>query len=188
MIYIIFIISILLHELGHIIVGFVLGYKLKNLKFIPFGAKIEFKELKKSKNIILKEILIYFSGPSINFIVCFIISLSNNFSFKNEWFYTNFLIGIFNLLPLTPLDGGKILKQFMKLFLNNKVSTIFSYKITKVFLCIFTFLYGIFIIKIKNISLLVILIYLWYIDFLENRKIETFKKVYTLIEKSNFKY
>lgn len=187
MLYIIFIISILFHELGHIVVGYILGFNLKSLKFIPFGAKIEFIEFKKTKNIIFRSLLIYFSGPLVNFILCFL-AFFYDIYFKEEWFYTNFLLAIFNLLPLTPLDGGKILKQFMKLFFNNKLSTIISYKITKAFLCIFTFLYGIFIIKFKNISLLIILIYLWYIDFFENRKIDTLKKVYLLIEKSNYKY
>lgn len=184
MIYIIFIISILLHELGHIIIGLLFGFNLKKLKFIPFGAKIEFKEVYKTKNLIFKEMLIYFAGPFMNFLVCIIMFVKNSW-FDTELFYTNLIIGIFNMLPLHPLDGGKIVKQFMKLFFNNKKSTIITYKITKVFLCIFTFLYSIFIIKIKNISLLIILIYLWYIDFLENRKIESLKKVYLLIEKSN---
>lgn len=187
MIYIIFLISMLLHELGHIIIGLILGFKLKNLRFIPFGAKIEFRELKKTKKIILKKILIYSAGPIMNLVSCYIVFFID-FEFNEEWFYTNLLIGIFNLLPITSLDGGKILKQIMKLFLNNKKSTIISYNITKVFLCIFTFLYALFIVKIKNISLLVILIYLWYIDFFENRKIETLKKVYSLIEKSDYKY
>ncbi|MBP3596767.1 MAG: site-2 protease family protein [Clostridia bacterium] len=187
MIYIIFIISIFFHELGHIAVGYILGFNLKCFKFIPFGAKIEFMEFKKTKNISIKRILVYFSGPLMNFILCFYIFF-NDIDLKEEWFYTNFLLGIFNLLPLMPLDGGKILTQFIKLFFNNKCATIISYKITKVFLCIFTFLYGIFIIKLKNISLLVILIYLWYIDFFENKKIVTLKKVYSLIEKSNYKY
>lgn len=187
MIFVIFLFSILIHELSHILIGLIFGYKLKNFRFIPFGAVIEFKELKKSKSEILKNLLIYFSGPLSNFIICYFAYITN-YQISKDILYTNLILGIFNLLPLTPLDGGKILKELLKLVFSHKMSNIISYKITKFFLCLFTFLYSIFIIKLKNISLLIILVYLWYIDIIESKKIATLKKVYRLIEKSNFKY
>ncbi len=181
---IIFSISIILHELAHIIVGFLFGYKIKNFKFLPFGTYIEFQEHVKSNNQILKNIIIYLSGPIMNFFISYIFFMFK-FNFSEEIIYSNLILGIFNLLPMNPLDGGKILKEIFKIFYDNKRSNLYSYKITKLFLCIFTFIYGILIIKFKNITLFLVLIYMWYIDIKEYKKLSSLIKIYDIIEKCN---
>lgn len=182
MIYFIFLISILLHELGHIITGSLCGYKIKNFVFLPFGACIEFKE---HKTQILKNIIIYFSGPMVNFFISYFFILYK-IKFSTEIVYTNLILGIFNLLPINPLDGSKILKELLKKFLNNKKCNIISYKLSKFFLVIFSFLYSTFLVKIQNLSILIVLLYLWYIDFKEYKKLQTLLRAYNVIEKTNF--
>lgn len=179
----IFIISIIIHECIHILAGVICGYKLKNFKFVPFGTAIEFED--NSYNNAIKNIFIYIVGPLSNFFISYLIYITN-IKFKEEIFYTNLILGIFNLLPLNPLDGGKILAEILKLIFNNKEANMYSYIINKVFLCFFTFLYSILIIKIKNISLVFLLAYLWYLDLKEYKRIVILKRVYSLIEKSNF--
>lgn len=185
MIFVVFVFSILIHEITHIIVGGLFGYKLKKFRFVPFGTVIEFKETPKINKSIIKNLIVYISGPLSNFLICFFV-YNSKISIAKDIFFTNFLLGIFNLFPITPLDGSKIIKELLKIFLDYKNSNIITYQITKIFLCLFSFLYAIFIVKFKNISLLIILVYLWYIDILENRRITLLKKVYNLVEKSNF--
>lgn len=83
-------------------------------------------QLKNPKN---EMFWIAFAGPLSNLILSFIgalllilgfILLNQGFSLANEFvsllkmfIYVNFLLGIFNLIPLHPLDGGKILSRFL---------------------------------------------------------------------------
>jgi Zn-dependent protease len=58
------------------------------------------------------EILVALAGPGSNFIFAIIIALVNNFIFPNLIFsylvLINLSLGIFNLIPIPPLDGSKI--------------------------------------------------------------------------------
>ena len=187
MIYLIFLISILIHEFSHILVGIFFGYKVKNFKFLPFGAYIEFKEHYKIKKQILKNCIIYLMGPISNFLIS-LIFVFYNFKYSEQIVYINFILGIFNLLPIIPLDGSKILREILINFFDNKRSNIYSYRVSKILLCLSTFIYSILIIKIKNISLFIVLLYLWYIDHKEEKKLNTVIKAYKIIEKTNIKY
>ncbi len=83
-----------------------------------------------------------------------------------------------------PLDGGKILKEVLKNFLGNKNASIIMNTITKVFLLIISAVYSIAILKIKNFAILFLLIYMWYLYSIEEKKLATLKRVYEIIEKS----
>ena len=181
--FIIFFISIFLHECSHIIVGNLFGYKLDNFKILPFGMYIQFKENKKNRYIVLKNIIIFLVGPITNFFIS-IVFMFVEIPYSYEIIYTNLILGIFNLLPLNPLDGSKILKEILKLMLGNKKGNIYSYLIMKTFLCIVTFMYSVLIIKIKNISFFIMILFFWYIDCKENRKLNTLIKAYDIIEKN----
>ena len=91
-----------IHELGHALTGIILGYKLEKIVFYPLGGITIFNL---PINIPLKkELLILIMGP-ITQIIGYIF-LKKYFSFITIYHYT---LLIFNLLPLYPLDGGKIL-------------------------------------------------------------------------------
>ena len=81
-------------------------------------------------------------------------------------------------------DGGKILKEVLKNFLGNKNASIIMNTITKVFLLIISAVYSIAILKIKNFAILFLLIYMWYLYSIEEKKLATLKRVYEIIEKS----
>ncbi len=91
-----------IHEIGHAITGIVLGYKLKKIVFYPLGGITTFCL---PVNIPLKkEFLILIMGPVMQIIgYLFLIKF---YPFIRVYHYS---ILIFNLLPLYPLDGGKIL-------------------------------------------------------------------------------
>ena len=78
--------------------------------------------------------------------------------------YSNLIICLFNLLPIYPLDGGRILKQLLKI----KKGVIFSIKYThivkKITIIVLTIVSSIAIFYFKNIAILIIIIYLWYLE------------------------
>ena len=109
-----------LHEMGHLICGLMLGLKPKSLKIMPFGLCIEFSIYSKSNNIkiTIKKMIIALAGPFTNLIlICISILIKQKLEYMlyNEIVYANFLIAIFNLLPIYPLDGGRFLKAFMQI-------------------------------------------------------------------------
>ena len=110
----------ILHEFGHLAVGLILGFKPKGINIMPMGLSACFhiksenynENVKNAKIITLKKLIIAISGPATNFLII-IFFIFYNIGFLNitrdEIIYTNLLIGIFNLIPIYPLDGGRII-------------------------------------------------------------------------------
>lgn len=182
-IYGIFILFIFLHELAHILVGVALGFRVESINLNIFGFSAEFYAYKSKKSYI--KIITYLAGPILNLIFVlffYFYEMENELALK--LIYTNIILCIFNMFPILPLDGGKILQEILKKFLGNVNSNIVMNMVTKFFLIMISFIYGIAIIKIKNIAILFLIIYLWYLYSIEEKKLNTLKRVYELIEKS----
>jgi len=102
---------------------------------------------------------------------------------KTKLIYTNILIGVLNLIPILPLDGGKILREILKGVVGNKRANILMSILTKTILILLSFAYSIAILYVKSIPILLILIYLWYLYYMENKKLKLMMKAYDVVEK-----
>ncbi len=190
-IYLIIMIFALLHELAHLFVGIMLGLKIKGITIMPVGFSIEFninqnaynKKILNSNMMEVKKLIIALAGPIFNIIVSIIVGfIKTKNNFIMEIMYSNILIAIFNLLPIYPLDGGRILKSLFCLFINRKKSIIYTNKISNLALFFITFIFSILIYDLKNISIIFILIYLWYTVLKENKVYKMKIKLYELLE------
>lgn len=100
----------LLHELGHLAVMKICGIPVKRVLFYGAGIKIvpdkEFCFTDFSS-----EFLVLIAGSSANFLIALIAAVSGiSDSFEMRLFSViNIIIGVFNLLPLQYLDGGRLL-------------------------------------------------------------------------------
>lgn len=99
--------ALTLHELGHIIMTYVLGEKISILKILPIGFSCKLKNQNKIQTNKMLKILI--AGPAVNFITAGLV-----FYWTQEFATINFLLGIFNLLPLFELDGMRIINILIK--------------------------------------------------------------------------
>ena len=99
--------ALTLHELGHIITTYVLGEKISILKILPFGFSCKLKNQSQISTEKMLKILI--AGPAVNFITAGLV-----FYWISQFALINFLIGIFNLLPVFELDGMRITKLLIK--------------------------------------------------------------------------
>lgn len=129
----------------------------------------------------IRRIITYLSGPLLNLIIAFVLYITR---LNDELIKINLLLGIFNLLPIIPLDGGRILKEILKCLWGHKKSSIFMIEFTKISLVVISLFYSIAILKIKNIAILFLILYMWWLYIIENKKIRTLKRVYGIIEKS----
>lgn len=183
----------LIHELGHMLVGILLGFKPVKLEIMPYGLSVGFevkcedynKKIKKGNMLSIKKLIIALAGPITNLIIT-IIFLLFNITFlgieRELVIYSNILIGIFNLIPIYPLDGGRIIKNILHIIVGLKKSYEYTEQISKITICLLTAICSIVILYIRNIAILIILAYLWYLVITENRKYKKKKKLY---EKSN---
>ena len=92
------------------------------------------------------------------------------------------MLFIINMLPIYPLDGGRILKNIL-LYKNTYKQTIKTMEtISKYTLIILSIFASILILSFKNISIFILVIYLWGIYIKERHKNQLIKRVYQTIE------
>ena len=97
--------------------------------------------------------------------------------------YANILIAIFNLIPIYPLDGGRILKGMLHILYGRKQSYEYTNKISNACIVLLTVIASITILYLKNIAILFILLYLWYLVIVENKQYQKKKKIYESMKK-----
>ena len=190
-IYAIIMIFCMIHECSHLFAGLLLKMKVKQVTLLPVGLSIEFgltkrdynEKILKSNRLEIKRIIIAMAGPLVNILIMlFILFMKPTTNLSMMIMYSNLLIAIFNLLPIYPLDGGRILKSILSLLVNKVNATIYMNKISNIVLFLITFLFSILIYDLKNIALLVILIYLWYIVLKENKIYKMKVKIYQMLK------
>lgn len=84
-------------------------------------------------------------------------------------FYANILICVFNLLPIYPLDGGRILKEIISIRSGIKKSYYYINKISNITMICLMFISSILLLYIHNIAILIILVYLGYLVIKQNK-------------------
>lgn len=198
-IYAILMLFALIHELGHVFMGIILGFKIESISIIPTGFTVKFKadcenynvKIKEGNLLSVKKILIAIAGPLVNVIITLIAmcyyKITQNLYILNIpvdlVIYSNILIFIFNSMPIYPLDGGRILKETVHIFKGIYQSYIVTNKVSNIMVIILTILSSILILMYKNIAILLMIIYLWILVINENKKFNTRMKIWKQIAK-----
>jgi Zn-dependent protease len=104
-----FVVLIFIHEMGHFVAARMRGLDVGAPTFIPFvGAWIEMKTMPHD---VETEAYVGIAGPlagTAGALVCYFLARSYGSDLLLALSYAGFFINLFNLIPLSPFDGGRI--------------------------------------------------------------------------------
>ena len=163
----------LFHELGHIFFIKIFKYKIVSVELLPFGG---FTTIDKHINSsISKDLIISFGGILFQLMLLIIVYvLKNNFNIitYNLIIKYNYILMIFNLIPIIPLDGNNILHLLLEKVFSYELSYKINNNIFIVILIIFIIINYIYKLnKYFIISFLIykLLVYIKNYKYLKNR-------------------
>ncbi len=112
--------TVVIHELCHSYIAKRYGVKIDRIVLLPIGGLSEMEEIPKDP---AQELRIALAGPVSNlvialvsYIVLIIFGSLLSIVLSGALYYfviINLLLGLFNLLPAFPMDGGRILRAFL---------------------------------------------------------------------------
>ena len=159
--FMIFYISILLHEIAHIVVALLLKVNVIELNLMPVGISAIYSDKISAK----KEVIISMAGP----IMSLILAIYSK-DLKRTIIYSNIVVAFFNLIPIYPLDGGRIQKNYFIHKYRYKKGIKISQMVSDLFLIILFVLSIILIIYFKNYYLLFLNLYIYNLSKKEMKK------------------
>jgi len=154
------------HEISHSIVALMWKIKVPRITLLPIGGMANI-EIPEKPHI---ELIMSIAGPLLNIVlsvICFLIILfavSDPIPFLSEWkwdvfymskaifnpggilkffLYINIVLAVFNLLPIFPMDGGRILRALLALFIEYTRATSIAVNIGQ-YLSLLMIILGIF--------------------------------------------
>ena len=126
--------AVLWHELSHAWVAMKFGLKVREIELLPFGgvARIEGLGIVSPG----QEMMIAAAGPAVSLVLAatsyLLMTYGGMWADVWEFYYrTNMMLALFNLLPGLPLDGGRILRAYLGLYMDYGKATLIAVIISK---------------------------------------------------------
>ena len=116
--------SVVLHEFGHILTARRFGVRTPDVTLLPIGGVARLERIPEQPR---QELLIALAGPAVNFVIAGLLLLilggfptHIDISFTDlgsnligHLAYINLGLGLFNLIPAFPMDGGRALRALL---------------------------------------------------------------------------
>ena len=162
---------VFIHELGHAVVAHYFKWRIKSITLLPFGGMAEVDE--HGNRPFKEEFFVVLAGPlqhiwMISIAYLFMQMEWISVSFYTTFFFYNIMVLLFNLLPIWPLDGGKLLFILLSL----KKSFIDAQKFVIYLSLFFVFLFSLVTIIFApfNLSTWIIISFLLFSLYFENKQ------------------
>lgn len=117
---------VVLHELGHALTARGFGIATRDITLYPIGGVVRLERMPKAPG---AELLITLAGPAVNFAIAAVLALalmvdgaldpvsggSRLADFAVILMQVNLVLGVFNLIPAFPMDGGRIFRALLSM-------------------------------------------------------------------------
>jgi Zn-dependent protease len=117
-------VCVTLHELGHALAAGWFGVKVPRIMLLPIGGMAEMDSIPRRPR---EEIIIALAGPAVNYVIIGVLLIFVRFPQGLNWTYielsaagfgrylvlVNIMMGVFNLLPAFPMDGGRVFRALL---------------------------------------------------------------------------
>lgn len=179
--------SVTLHELSHSFQALRFGVRVRDITLMPMGGLATMEEIPEDPN---KELRIAIAGPLVNFVIAgFLIGIGALLNARTilsldelytslgnvSWSgllayltYANLLLGLFNLIPAYPMDGGRILRALLAKKMDHAKATKIAAQVGQSF----AVLIGLFGMFSGNWTLIIIAIFVWMGAGQENQSVQ----------------
>jgi stage IV sporulation protein FB len=155
-------IIVVMHELGHSVAAQHYGVTVKQIVLLPIGGVAQLARIPEKPK---QELVIALAGPLVNFMLAIILTLvgvwigvtigletmmleMDRYSLLGLFSYifiSNLFLGLFNLLPAFPMDGGRVLRALLAMKIEFPRATAIAVSIGQIlawFLGLWGFLQG----------------------------------------------
>ncbi len=126
--------SVLLHEFGHALTARRYGIRTRRIVLWPMGGVAQLEEGPQTPK---QELLIALAGPAVNFAIAAALWVVVNvvglptYGLLASLMLANLTLGLFNLVPAFPMDGGRVLRAVLATRIGGRRATDIAVKIGK---------------------------------------------------------
>jgi Zn-dependent protease len=160
--------SVVLHELGHAGAARLYGISTASVTLYPIGGVAAVARI---PEIPVQELVIAVAGPAVNavlFTLALVAWLATGSEVLLAGAAINLVMGVFNLIPAFPMDGGRVLRAGLSLLMGHVRASRVAMSVGKAFALAF------FVIALVTArpSLLLLAVFLWFAIAMERRRLE----------------
>ncbi len=131
-------VSVVAHEYGHVLTAQAFGYPTRDITVSLIGGCASLIALPRKPS---QEFLTAIAGPAVSFLLAGLAFLINVFiplplflfNFFFYLLYFNIAVGIFNLLPGFPMDGGRVFRSFLCIWFSREKATYIAMIVGRIF-------------------------------------------------------
>lgn len=157
--------SVLLHELGHAVVARRLGVHVAGIELHFFGGAAKLAQQPRNAR---DEILIALAGPAVSIALAATGWLAFALTGATLFYliaWINSIIGVFNLIPAMPMDGGRVFRALLTRKLSFARATEIAVNVARVF----AIALGVYALATAQIYLVLLAVVLWFMGTAELR-------------------